>query len=139
MYIMQNEYNKMQNHALKEYPNECCGVLIGDYKNDNLIIEEARALKNINTESRKTRYNIDPHDLIMLDDELDKNKKEFVGIYHSHPNHKAIPSEIDKKYAWDGLFYIIIEVNNHKIGEIGCWNYKNETFVNSELKLWNLS
>jgi len=35
---------------------------------------------------------------------------DIIGIYHSHPDTCAIPSEFDRVYAWHQYSYIIVSV-----------------------------
>jgi proteasome lid subunit RPN8/RPN11 len=45
----------------------------------------------------------------------------IIGIYHSHPNYPAIPSEWDRIYAWPEYSYVILSVQNTQAGELQSW------------------
>ena len=64
--IPQSEYNKITLHSEETFPEECCGVFIGNYKDGKAVVSEARRMRNVNEGSKKTRYNIDPLDLVKL-------------------------------------------------------------------------
>ena len=118
--IQSTDIAKLKSHAEMTFPEECCGVLIGKQQDGIFIVDETRPMRNIN-ESKNTRFNIDPFDLIKLEDELDAESRLMIGIYHSHPNHPPKPSETDLKFAWPSLNYIIVSVVDGKMGQITSW------------------
>ncbi len=125
------EYKKIELHGEKTFPEECCGVLLGKVVGGMPIIDEARMLKNTNAGSRNTRYNIDPLDLIKLEDELEDSDRIMLGIYHSHPNHPAKPSKFDLDHAWPNLSYIVLSVQDGNSELLTSWR------LNSEIKEFN--
>lgn len=70
----------------------------------------ARPMDNIKEGERERRYIIDPLRLMRLEDELDDGPHQIVGIYHSHPDHPARPSEFDRAHALPGWSYIIVRI-----------------------------
>ncbi len=119
--LPKTEYLKIKAHGEETYPEECCGVLIGGYSEIRAVALEARRMRNVNEGSKNTRYNIDPLDLVKLEDELDEKGLQILGIYHSHPNHPAKLSETDFKFAWPNLSYLVISVNNGKAEKMSSW------------------
>lgn len=77
--------DEMREHAAKEYPRECCGVV---------IIEKGRQkyvpCRNI-AERSDQEFVIDPADWAAAED-----RGEIVEVVHSHPDASATPSEADK-------------------------------------------
>ena len=45
----------------------------------------------------------------------------MLGIYHSHPNHPAKPSETDFKFAWPNLSYTVMSVQDGVTNIITSW------------------
>jgi proteasome lid subunit RPN8/RPN11 len=45
----------------------------------------------------------------------------LLGVYHSHPNHPAIPSEHDRVAAQPFFSYLIISVLNNEIITLRSW------------------
>lgn len=135
--IPHSEFSKILAHGEQTFPEECCGVLIGKLENGSFQVDEARAMRNTNEGSKNTRFNIDPFDLIKLEDELDEQGRLMIGIYHSHPNHPAKPSETDLKFAWPNLSYIVLRVDDGKADKITSWTLQqtNETKKFVELSL----
>ena len=79
----------MVDHCVREGPLECCGLLGGVAP----VVSSIHPLRN--TEASPVRYNADPRDLIAAVVALRARGAEILAIYHSHPNHAAIPSRTD--------------------------------------------
>ncbi len=79
-------------HADKENPNESCAILFG--KNDH--ISEVFLTKNIDESS--VNFTISNKQLIEGYKIAEEKKLEVIGIFHSHPNSDAYPSNTDKKF-----------------------------------------
>jgi proteasome lid subunit RPN8/RPN11 len=67
----------------------------------------------------------------------------IIGIYHSHPDSPAIPSEWDRIYAWTEYSYVILSVQNTQASELQSWTLDDNHQFQSEtiklIKLANLS
>ena len=80
--------------ARAEYPNEACGVIIGDSPpGDGGVALRYVATRNI--KASPFRYEIDPLELLHLDIEAEKDDQVFWGIVHSHTHSPAVPSPTD--------------------------------------------
>jgi proteasome lid subunit RPN8/RPN11 len=77
------------NHAREEFPNECCGLLVGTAD----LIDEAVPARNVL--ASPSRYQIDPRDHIAANRRLRGTGRGVLGAYHSHPRTPAIPSPAD--------------------------------------------
>lgn len=78
---------EIKNHALEEYPNECCGLLV---LNKNL---SAIRCKNISNR-KEQEFNLNPSDYLKC-----ALKGKIVGIYHSHGIQENSFSELDKQVS----------------------------------------
>lgn len=88
-----------------EYPDECCGVILGPVGSDKAI----RRKPMINAAHSPTFYEFDPKDLLALYREVDDNDEEIVVIYHSHTETEAYPSRTDIAYAGEpGAHYVLV-------------------------------
>ena len=48
---------------------------------------------------------------------------DIVGIYHSHPDHPAVPSRTDLELAtFPGYTYIIVSIENGKATNLSAWS-----------------
>ena len=88
-----------------EYPNECCGVILGPAGSG-----KAQRLKPMfNRAMSPTFYEFDSKDLLALYRELDENDEEIVVIYHSHTETEAYPSRTDIAIAAEpGAHYVLV-------------------------------
>lgn len=88
-----------------EYPDECCGVILGPAGSDSPV----RLKPMINAAHSPTFYEFDPKDLLALYREVDENDQEIVVIYHSHTETEAYPSRTDIAYAGEpGAHYVLV-------------------------------
>ncbi|MDR2791046.1 MAG: M67 family metallopeptidase [Campylobacteraceae bacterium] len=119
--------NQINAHAEKEYPNECCGIILGKLKNS---VKEAHELLNIsNARDEANRHNR----FLITDEEFAKAalyaaKKDYevLGIYHSHPDHPSAPSQYDLEYAWPFYSYVIISVEKGAAKLLTSWELQND-------------
>ena len=95
-------------HARAEYPNEACGLIIGD----KAAADVGRALRFEPTRNKAAspyRYEIDPADLLRLTIATDDVDEVFWGIVHSHTHTPAVPSPTDVGLAFypDALYVLV--------------------------------
>ena len=50
----------------------------------------------------------------------------MLGIYHSHPDVPARPSQFDLDNAWPNLSYLIVSVCKGKAVESNSWRLRND-------------
>ena len=94
--------------ARAAYPNEMCGLIIGD----GPAGEGGRALRfepARNKAASPYRYEIDPDDLLRLTIATDEADEVFWGIVHSHTHSPAVPSPTDVGLAFypDSLYLLV--------------------------------
>ena len=78
-------------HARRDAPRECCGFLVGRGG------EVRFSLPMTNVARGFARYRIDPREHIEVRRRLRESSPplEIVGVYHSHPAGRPVPSERD--------------------------------------------
>ena len=84
----------MIEHARKESPLECCGILSGK----DGTVQKAFELRN--AEQSPIRYSMLPQEQLRIFEEMERERLEMVGIYHSHTHTIPFPSETDVKMAF---------------------------------------
>lgn len=108
--------------AKKAYPSECCGILIGRIHENGtgkeIEITEIREAPNQFQGQKSVHFQIDPLFIYHLEQEIEARGLEIVGVYHSHPDCKAILSKEDEKYMVPGLEYVIMSVKNGEIVDV---------------------
>ena len=97
--------NAIIEQSRAEYPDECCGVILGPIGKG--LPERLKPM--INAAHSPTFYEFDPKDLLALYREVDDNDEEIVVIYHSHTETEAFPSRTDIAYAGEpGAHYVLV-------------------------------
>ena len=94
--LAQKEKDKLVTHAISEQPSESCAMLFGKKIANNWNVKEVFLTQNI--DDSQTNFTISPEELLKGYQIAEKNQLEVVGIFHSHPNSDAIPSNTDKKF-----------------------------------------
>ena len=95
-------------HARAEYPNEACGLIVGDAPAGAgglaLRFEPTR-----NKAASPYRYEIAPEDLYRIIVAADDADEAIWGIVHSHTHSPAVPSPTDVGLAFypDALYLLV--------------------------------
>ena len=128
MIVLETDVKKqIVQEAVDSYPNECCGFLYGNEdSNGRRNITLARLVTNANDGDKRRRFEISPHDYLEAERYAEEQNIELLGVYHSHPDHPAIPSEHDRAAAQPFFSYIIISVNNKEPGAIRSWRLNDD-------------
>lgn len=92
-------------HARREQPRECCGLLLGAGRS----VQYAAPMRNMAGSTTRYRIGDAAHiDLRRVIRPL-QPQLEIVGVYHSHPAGEARPSSIDLKEAmYPQWVYLIV-------------------------------
>ncbi len=101
----------MIEHARAEYPNEMCGLVIGDRP----AADGGVALRWEPTRNKAAspyRYEIDPDDLLRLTLATEDADEAFWAIAHSHVRAPAVPSPTDLGLAfYPEALYILVSLS----------------------------
>ncbi len=137
------------NHAESAYPQESCGLVLGLVRGDSKTVVEVLPTENAWDEeamqafqaieplaklgeTKRGNYAIAPADMLKAHKVARDRKLVIVGIYHSHPDCAAIPSEFDRQVAWCEYSYIIVSVCSGKAVEVNSWRLDDEREFQSE-------
>jgi proteasome lid subunit RPN8/RPN11 len=113
--------------AVDTFPDECCGFLYGhEDSNGRRLITQARVVMNVKEGDKRRRFEISPQDYLEAEKYAEEQQLELLGVYHSHPNHPATPSEHDRAAAQPFFSYLIISVNNKAPGPIRSWRLNDD-------------
>jgi proteasome lid subunit RPN8/RPN11 len=126
---------EMNRHAESEYPNECCGAVLGRFENGKKITHTILPISNMREpEAKHNRFLIRPEEFLHCEKTARKSGLDMIGFYHSHPDHPAEPSQYDLEHALPVYSYIIIAVAKGNAGEMTSWELQNDrTQFNKEL------
>ena len=135
--LSKDQLDAIRNHGGTDYPNECCGILLGDAKDQHKKVKEVIPLKNLRLdparaqellplespgrESERNRFLIDPLEQLKVEKGARSRGLDVLGYYHSHPDAPARPSEYDREHAWPWYSYVIVSVKEGEPGEMTSW------------------
>src|SRR5205085_2004990 len=115
--ISQSDYDLIRGEAEKSYPQEGCGILLGNVADGCRNIDSVYPCDNAHPQPKK-RYTIDPLQAIAAQRLARDQGQDIVGFYHSHPDHPAQYSETDLKHAyWPDCAYVITNVEKGNASE----------------------
>ena len=121
---------QMVEHAKRESPLECCGILSGKER----TVEKAFELKN--TEESPIQYSMSPRDQMKVFEEMERESMEMVAIYHSHPHTIPFPSETDVKLAfYPDISSIIISLKERENPVIKAFQIGKEAIFLEEIEV----
>ena len=117
---------EMRRHAEREYPRECCGLLIGRIEDGGRtrVVSETYPVENEFEEGeRHHRMSIGPLDYARAERLYAGRNLGVVGNYHSHPDHTAVPSKFDLEHLapWPTMSYVVASVREGKAVELRSW------------------
>ncbi|MDX5361382.1 MAG: M67 family metallopeptidase [Alphaproteobacteria bacterium] len=97
--------------AKKAWPAEACGLLVGTADPARMVWRVAQVVEspNLLASARDDRFEVDPALLLRTHREAREAGLALVGLYHSHPRGAAVPSETDRRSAWQpALAWVIV-------------------------------
>lgn len=115
------------------YPRETCGLLLGLGGDGRADVTAVRQARNLNTERAHDRFELDPEAFLAADRAARAAGQEILGVWHTHPDHPAIPSETDRAAAWPGWSYVILEVAQGRAAALRSWRLAGEAFEEEEI------
>ncbi len=145
-----HQLSALSAHAERVYPEECCGLMVGEIKplrpdqaqSDHSLKQLALLFPLDNewtpdtvsslctasiessaepTLTKARRYWIDPKDMLQVQKQARAQGLNIIGVYHSHPDHVAEPSECDRAQAWPEYAYVIVSVCEGKAVDVRNW------------------
>jgi len=128
--IPRSIYQKMIEHAQREDPVECCGILGGKDK----IIQKSFEIKNLKSSS--VQFLMDPQEQLNAFEEMEKSSMKMVAIYHSHPHTIPFPSEMDVQRTFDReMPSVIISLKKKDEPMVKAFRIEKEAIYLEEIEL----
>ena len=128
MITLQNkQLTEIREHGVRDYPYECCGLLLGHYTAEGKVVTETYPISNAREESAKrNRFLITPEELMRGERYAAGRDLEVVGFYHSHPHCPAVPSQYDLEHAWPTYSYIIVSTSADQATDLFSWEQQED-------------
>lgn len=137
--LTEERLREIREHGMKDYPYECCGLLVGRFESDGTkTVVETYPISNAREESAKrNRFLIKPEELMLGERYASSKGLDVVGFYHSHPDSPAVPSQYDLEHAWPTYSYIIVSVRQATATDLFSWEQEPDRSRFSEEKIEN--
>lgn len=91
-------------HAYDCYPEEACGLIIGNPANNGAV----RFVACENTTHSAKVYNVEPKALMHAERSAEADGLEVIGVMHSHTHTEPYPSLTDMNQAPDPTWHYVI-------------------------------
>jgi len=132
---------EIRRHGERDYPFECCGLLIGRYDGDGCkFVVETYAISNAREEeAKRNRFLIRPEEFMRGEKYARECNLDVVGFYHSHPDDHPIPSQYDLEHAWPIYSYIVVAVTKGKAAGLRSWEMEQDRSKFNEERIMQLS
>jgi proteasome lid subunit RPN8/RPN11 len=148
IHISLAQYQQICQAVISVYPQEGCGLILGrriglrsdpaiaafqdeDYREATVVIPVANTWSPLvlaftdpgatADHGLRDRYWIDPATLLKVQQSARQQGIDIIGIYHSHPDHPAVPSECDRRLAWPVYSYLITSVCQGEVKDLRSW------------------
>jgi proteasome lid subunit RPN8/RPN11 len=125
--------------AVERNSEECCGFLFGSDLGTHRVISTMMDIDNEAFDRRRT-FRISSRNYLKAENFALCNNFQLLGVYHSHPDAPAVPSEFDRVAAQPYFSYLILSVMNRKVTDMRSWNLcNNSQFEEQRLIVLNIN
>jgi [CysO sulfur-carrier protein]-S-L-cysteine hydrolase len=116
--------------ALREFPNEACGVIAGE------VGVPVKVFPMRNADASPVTYRLDGKEQLKIFDELDERGWDLWAIYHSHTHSEAYPSETDRRLAfYPEARYLLVSLEDREEPVIRSFFIREGEVEEEELKI----
>lgn len=115
--LNRDDLKAIDGHALKNFPLECCGLLLGKFGKN--VIEVKEVVEADNVLGSPVAFEADAELVFRTIKRAEKSGLELVGIYHSHPNLSPYVSARDSEIMkmWPGVAWLIVSAVEERVVE----------------------
>ena len=126
--ISEQHENEIRQHAERDYPFECCGLILGRFEREGRkIVSETYPISNAREEeAKRNRFLIRPEELMRGEKYAREQGFDVIGFYHSHPDDAAVPSQYDLQHAWPTYSYIVVAVDKSRAADLRSWEMESD-------------
>jgi proteasome lid subunit RPN8/RPN11 len=113
--------------AIQFCDEECCGFLFGLEEEGNVrTITAMMSAKNISPLDKKKTFEISPDDYLEAESFASLHNLKLLGVYHSHIDCPATPSEFDRVAAHPYFSYLIFSIVENDVESMRSWTLNDE-------------
>ncbi|HWP54584.1 MAG TPA: M67 family metallopeptidase [Pyrinomonadaceae bacterium] len=125
--LEEQQLTEMREHAQRDYPFECCGLMLGRFAEGRKVVVQTYPISNAREEeAKRNRFLIRPEELLRGEKYARENGFDVVGFYHSHPDDRAVPSQYDLEHAWPTYSYIVVSVEKGQAVDLRSWEMESD-------------
>jgi [CysO sulfur-carrier protein]-S-L-cysteine hydrolase len=130
MRIARDLLDRIVEHARRDAPNECCGVVSAQGGDAREVFE----LENV--AASPLRFEVGA-DLVGVMARIDEEGHELGAIYHSHTRTPPAPSPTDVNFSvnWPGVEWIIVGVDGEGETEVRSFRIEDGRVREVELEI----
>lgn len=130
--LTKSDFEKILAHAVKELPDEACGLIAGTVECGDREIKKVYLLTNIDHSNE--HFSLDPKEQLETIKDMRKNGFVPLGNWHSHPESPSRPSEEDKRLAFDSkASYMILSLMDRENPVLNSFKITGDTAEKEEL------
>jgi len=133
--IKSSEMRKIDAHALRAFPDECAGLLVGTSGKGGFEVKKAVEAKN--TKPSPVGFEADPQFVYKVHKDAEAQGLQLVGIYHSHPDMHSFVSSRDAEFMkyWEHLAWLILGLSRSEVLERKAFTMKDKLIEQIELEI----
>jgi len=125
--LAERHQDEMRAHGERDYPFECCGLMLGRFADGHKQVIETYPISNAREEeAKRNRFLIRPEELMRGEKYAREKALDVVGFYHSHPDERAVPSQYDLDHAWPTYSYIVMSVEQGRAADLRSWEMESD-------------
>ncbi len=122
-----NQQDEIRRHGERDYPFECCGLMLGRFDQGHKVVVETYPISNAREEeAKRNRFLIRPEELLAGEKYARDQGLDVVGFYHSHPDDRAVPSRYDLEHAWPTYSYVVTSIENGQAVALRSWEMESD-------------
>ena len=114
-------------------------MLLGHLNGASFTVEDVRTLENDWEEGEQgNRFRLNEQDYLKATLKAVARGLDVIGVFHSHPNHPAQPSQWDLAWAtWPNFSYLITRVNDGKAAVTRAWRLQEDrtAFIEDDIQI----
>ena len=133
--LTKSDFKKILAHAVKELPDEACGLIAGTVEDGDKEIKKVYLLTNIDHSNE--HFSLDPKEQLAAVKDMRQNGFVPLGNWHSHPESPSRPSDEDKRLAYDSkASYMILSLMDRENPVLNSFKINGTASEKEELVIY---
>jgi len=126
--IPEAQMARLHAHLEAAYPDEGAGFLLGHLQGEAFLVGGILTLENRwQGSSQRNRFRLEPQDALQAELAAARQGMDVIGVFHSHPDHPAQPSQWDLAWAtWPNFAYLITSVEQGQARRTRAWRLRED-------------